>query len=154
MSINIQNELDNLVKNNYKQRFKWELDDTKNVDRKKILESILNGYETKSEQTIVDEKKKKMFDEIDKQIFKQKWSKLSDHHKEIKIKEYIDEKYSKYEKKDILLNNIITILKSGKTKIDRYINYDNTIDNPKIIEIMDIVDDNILTTKSKRKIMA
>jgi len=150
MNNNIQNELDSLIKNNHKYRFELEYNDTEDIDRKKSLTSLLNKYETKSEQSIVDEKKKKMFDEIDRQVFRQKWSKLSEHHKEIKIREYVNDKYSKYEKKETLLNNLITLLKSGKSKIDKYVNYDNTLSTPKIVEITDIIGDNIVVSKPKK----
>lgn len=147
MSLNFQNELDAIIKDNYKYRFSTELENTHDNDRKSKISCILDQYETKTEQQIVDEKKRKMFEEVDKQAFKQNWGKLSEYHKEAKIKEYIDNKYSDYEKKNILLDNLLTILRSSRTAIDKYILYDNMDVNPKIIEIKGIVEDNISTKK-------
>ena len=151
MSLNFQNELDTIIKDNHKYRFSTELENTSDNERKPKILSILNQYETKTEQQLVDEKKKKMFDEVDKQAFKQKWSKLSEYHKEMKIKQYVNEKYATYKNKAILLENLVNILHSSKTAIDKYVTYDNLQTDPKIIEIKDITNDTISLKKTTIK---
>lgn len=153
MNQEIINEIETIVKSNIVFRFGLELANTQDVERKKSIQNILQHYSNSKEENNVKDKIDKMFEQIDKQIFTQKWSKLSDFHKEIKIKEYIEEKYINHKNKNKLLELLLDYLKNKKLKTDKIINYDSKIS--KIIEIKNLIelDDNfIIETKTKKNI--
>lgn len=139
MEQSIYNEIESLVKSNIIFRFGLELSNTQDSQRKKDIQNILQRYETKREEENIKEKREKMFEQIDKEVFKQKWTKLSDFHKEIKIKEYVEEKYNSHKNKNLLLNLLIETLKEGKLKTEKFIKYDSK--NSKIAEINNLLEE-------------
>lgn len=98
MSLNITNELDELVKSLKLYHFKNELNfnlsqnNDKNQDNINLLTKIINNLE-KIE--LVDNKNKiqETFNEIDKMVYKRPWKKIPNFHKTVKIKEYLNENY-------------------------------------------------------------
>ncbi|ARF09244.1 hypothetical protein Catovirus_2_193 [Catovirus CTV1] len=138
MEQSVCNEIESLVKSNIMFRFGLELSGTEDPDRKKNIQTILQKFGTRQHNESVKEKREKMFNDIDKAVFKQKWSKLSDHHKEIKIKEYIDQKYEKHKNKNQLTELLLSSLKEGKFKTDKFIKYDPRRSN--ITEICHLVE--------------
>lgn len=65
-----------------------------------------------------------LFKEIDKYIYKQKWSRLSQQHKIIKIKEYIEIKILNTSNKKKILEKIEQLIIENKFKTKKYIIYD------------------------------
>ena len=92
-SKNISEQINDLIKSNKLYSFGLELNNTDNLERKNKLVEIMKIYENKS----IENKRDDFFDKLDKQIYKQKWTKLQNFHKIIKIKEYVNENYDQHE---------------------------------------------------------
>lgn len=100
--------------------------DTLKIEKLENIIALMG--ETKGE-TKKKNKKDEFFGKIDNAVFAQKWKYLSQYHKNIKLKEYI-ESICKRENCDI--NNLEKLLLDND-KINKYVVYDNVI--MKITEI-------------------
>jgi predicted RND superfamily exporter protein len=154
---NIYNEIENLIKDNISYRFKLEKNDPNIQDPKRleILEKIINNLEVKNEikkdKDIKEEtediknkdikpknKIENMFDNIEKEIYKQTWNRIKPYYREKKIIEYIEDTYKKYTEKDMenIKNFIKEKINEGFFKTQKSVNYDNKLG--KIIAINDL----------------
>ena len=150
MASSIYNEIESLTKSNLSFRFALELSNTTDPERKKNISNIISKLENKSNDELVKEKREKMFEVIDVQVFKQKWSRLQNFHKEPKILEYVNDNYKDHKNKDKLLEMLNNELKENKLKTEKFIKYDpNTTKITQIIGLVETDDDFKLEIKKK-----
>lgn len=100
MISDITNELDDLAKSFKLYRFRTELDfyqsqdDNIYADRINSLTNIIINLENISKEKNNSKNKiRNAFDEIDKLVYKKPWKKIPNFHKDIKIKEYLLERF-------------------------------------------------------------
>jgi len=72
-------------------------------------------------------------------VYRQKWLKLQNFHKENKINEYIEEKYKDHQNKNQLRDLLLEYLNENKFKTEKYIKYDSIA--TKIIDIVGLVEE-------------
>jgi hypothetical protein len=91
----IEIDIQNIVKDNKRFHFQIELSlvDKNDVDRISKFEKIIKKLDYVPIKSNSEEKHKKMFEEIDKQVYAQPWNKLQKFHKETRIENYINEKF-------------------------------------------------------------
>lgn len=144
MNTSVQNEIDSIIKSNILCRFGLELTNTQDSERKKQITQILSNYNNiKNDDELIKEKREKMFEDIDKNVYKQKWSKLQSFHKETKLTEYVNATYNNHPNKEKILNFLLNELKNEKFKNEKIINYDPK--NSKITNIINLeVTDDII----------
>jgi hypothetical protein len=131
----IGKEIEILVKDNMRFRFQLELSKTSDNGRKDTIGKILNNLDNKNTASEVDtmNKKNKIFDDLDKRIYSQPWTKLKSFQKETKIKDYVNEKFNSYVGKDQVLNLLMSALEKKELNKTSDVEYDTT--NMKIINI-------------------
>lgn len=135
----VYSDIESLIKSNMVFRFGLELSKTSDSDRKQTINNILTRLENKNTEISVKEKREKMFEDIDKKVYRQKWLKLQNFHKENKINEYIEEKYKDHQNKNQLRDLLLEYLNENKFKTEKYIKYDSIA--TKIIDIVGLVEE-------------
>lgn len=126
MTESIYNEIGSIIKSNIIYRFALELDDTNDKERKIQISKVIALLNNKTSEESVKIKKNKMFEDIDIQVYNQKWSKLDNYHREVKIKEYIKREYNDHKYKEQLLEILLEKLNDNKLKTRKYIRYDSS----------------------------
>lgn len=91
----METDIQNIVKDNKRFHFQIELSlaDKNDVDRISKFDKIIKKLDYVPVKSNSEEKHKKMFEEIDKQVYAQPWNKLQKFHKETRIENYINEKF-------------------------------------------------------------
>jgi len=175
MDDTISNEIANLARIYESDRFNCELKYYNDINKNGEYDNHINDlnkiikYNKKKNQKEKSDKPEKekitnarkklnnIFNNVDKYIFQQPWKKLSEHHKTIKLKEFVEDRYlnktneENQEKKD-LEEKLINALKKNKLP-DKYIVYDQI--QSKIIEIKILQKDsenkyNLIYNKNKK----
>lgn len=118
-------EIESLIKDNKRFRFELELSQTSNVDRKTQITNILKTLNEKIEEPVND-KHKKMFDALEKEIYKQPWNKLKSFHRDVKIKEFVEKTYTDNPKKPQILELLLEALGNGELNTMKKVSYDTT----------------------------
>lgn len=128
----ITNELDNLAKSLKLYRFKGELNfyqsqnDNKYSDKINQLIKIIDNLEdSQCTEDISRNKILNVFDEINKMTYMKPWKKLPDFHKNVKIKEYLDEKYKDNKNDRNTIEGLLTVaIENKELNKDEYVTYD------------------------------
>lgn len=136
--LTVSNEIEYLIKDNKTYRFASELSHTQNNDRKEQLRTIVSSLQVKPVIDTTKDKISKMFNDVDKEIFKQPWAKLRNNHKEVKIKEYIEEHYNNSVNKKQLLELLTDALAAGHYKTNKHVDYNQK--TSKITNIKNIIE--------------
>lgn len=99
--------IDTIIKDNMRFRFQLELSQTQDQQRKDQINKILDKLYNTTQIETKPNKLQKMFEQLDIEIYKQPWSKLKLHQREVKLREYIEEKYNTEPNKQTILTTII-----------------------------------------------
>jgi hypothetical protein len=151
-TVAIEKEIEQLIKNNMKFRFDLELSKTseEEKERREQIVKIIANLDYKQEEPKTSEKRQKMFDDIEKQIYKQPWHKMRDHHKEVKLSEFVNEVYKDHKEKDNIMKLIMKGLANGDLKNEKGVIYDSF--ESKIKEIVNLKEnDGIFVLEKKVK---
>jgi archaellum biogenesis ATPase FlaH len=114
--LEIENELLQISKENKLFRFNLEKSKTNDLEKKKLIEQILNEINNvKKEEVIIDK-----MDDLEKSFYRQTWGKLNNDLKLDKITEYMIEHNLEEEEKIELINRF----NNNQFKTAKYIDYD------------------------------
>lgn len=120
----VLNDIESIVKDNYIYRFKNELLNCIDEDRKKDLKNIIAGF---SIQKI--EKKENKLDDYLKTIhdaaYKKNWSRLTDFHKKEKLIEYVKNLNLEKEESEKLQKKLLNKLSKNEISL-KEVEYDST----------------------------
>ena len=127
----IESIVESIVKNNKKFRFKNELDVTKDKDRQTQIKTILNQLEGNKEILNIDnnnarDKLNLIFDKIDIETLKNKWSKLKIEQRIDRLNKFFDT-LPDGKNKDSVLKELIELVNNKKLKTVKEVVY-NTHD--------------------------
>lgn len=156
----IINEIESIIRDNRIFQYTAELSNTNDPQKKDKLIKIIQELKVTTEQENNDttrKKKEQLIENIENHIYKQPWNKLKDFQRELKLMEFIEEKYNNHKNK----NNLIILLKKeiNNLKTNKSVKYNSEqmkIDSiPNLQEInedfkMDYSNDNVKNNKSKK----
>lgn len=138
MYTNPNADIDTIKNNNYVFKIQFEIDYLKSKEktfgltpeeiesRIVMLENMLAGKMETRKKTIT-EQKNDMFQEFDKYAFKKQWNKLQSIHKNVKIKEFIEDAYGKGEMQTNIINDLSKYVNDNKINTKKYVVYDPNI---------------------------
>jgi hypothetical protein len=104
----INSSFGTLITDNMRFRFQLELSQTTDQARKDMITNILKTYDVQEIQTEQPNKVQKMFENLDREIFKQPWSKLKLHQREVKLREYVNDKYKDNPDKEEVMTLLVS----------------------------------------------
>jgi hypothetical protein len=139
IQMSISNELDNLAKLFKIHRLNNELNYYKNnnnneADTEKIEHLTKTVQTLENEKYNIKNKIQNAFEEIDKMVYKCCWKKLPEFHKTLKLKEYLDDKYSdRQQDREIIEKILLSAIKNKSINNNDCVTYD-----PAICKITDI----------------
>lgn len=133
--MSVDSQIDQLVRENMIHRFASELQNTTGEERKEQIREILRITQ-RSEKDPMEAKNKllKIYSNIDTELLKRKWTKLSDLQKKDRLREYAKRTIVDEKKRKKVENKIIKML-NDKTLKQKQVNYDNVIGQIKSIDI-------------------
>jgi len=141
----ISNEINHLKKDEIKSFDANEIQKRLNILESYLVE-VTNKQETNNDIKSQSSGKITMFDEIEKYIYKKPWNRLQNHHRIVKIKEYIEKNHKDNENELIAL--LIPAINNNNLNSMKHVNYDapseTIIDIPALI-----LDDKTNTYKLK-----
>lgn len=122
-STSMDNQIDDIIRENKVYRFALEFQYATSEERKSHLKEILKMYEPRDKQIEENARTKlnKIFDTIEENSLKKKWSKLTLNQKKDRIKFFINNKKIK-----LTENNVIEMLENGTLK-STYVDYDSEV---------------------------
>ena len=148
----IDNQIDEIVKENMIHRFASELQNTESDDRKKKLREILKLLQRQPEQNARD-KINEMCDEVDVELLKRNWTKLTLLQKQDRIKTFVRSLKDNADKPSIE-SKLLEMLADGQLK-SKLVDYDNADGKILSIKIPNLIpsddessDDNVMTDSS------
>ncbi len=120
----VLNDIESIIKENYIYRFKNELSNCIDEDRKKDLKNIIAGFSIQK-----TEKKENKLDDYLKTIqdaaYKKNWSRLTDFHKKEKIIEYVKKLNLEKEESEKLQKKLLNKLSKNEISL-KEVEYDST----------------------------
>jgi hypothetical protein len=131
-NLNIDHDVDNIIKEAKKFRFQIELSQTNNSEKKEIIQKIINNIENIQEANDPN-KNKNILSDFTNNVYHQPWTKLKVFHKEDRINKFVDDKFKNDPNKDEILQLLIDKCKDGYLNKKEVVNYDTV--TGKIIEI-------------------
>lgn len=135
----IKQNIDNMIRTNMLYRFNCELQVSEDKDRRQVITHIIEKINNNINENIcVKDKRERMFKQIDIDVYKQKWSRLQQFHKENRINKYIDSKYTNHKDKEILRKKLLENLNNNIYKTEKFVKYD--IKNACIIDIINYIE--------------
>ena len=124
----VDNQIDELVKENMIHRFASELQNTTGEERKKEIREILQILQrTKNIENDLKgarDKLKKIYDNIDNEALKRKWNRLTALQKQNRIKDFLKTTIKDEKTREITEKKIISMLEEGKLK-QKFVEYDH-----------------------------
>lgn len=145
----VDNQIDEIVKDNKLFRFASELQDTTDSERKKHLNIIIQLLQGKHPDD-AHKKLQELYTYIDKQIYKQTWTKLTKDQKIIKIKEFVKDTINDSEERESIENELIQLINKGKLKTIRDVTYDSEQSKIITISVLKKVNEKYIIDKKKK----
>jgi hypothetical protein len=145
----IDNQIDEIIKDNKLFRFASELQDTTDDERKKQLKIIIQLLQGK-EPDDAHKKLHEMYKDIDKQIYEQRWTKLTKAQKIVKIKEFLKSNISDSEERKNIETELIQLVNNGRLRTIRDVTYDSKQSKIITISILKFNDGKYLIDKKKK----
>jgi hypothetical protein len=145
----VDNQIDEIIKDNKIFRFASELQGTTDSERKKQLKTIIHvlqgaQYEN-SHQKIVE-----MYDDIDKHIYEQRWVKLNKEQKKFKINEFLNETIKDQDNKNIIKTEMNELIDKNKLRTIKDVEYDSKTSKIINIFILKNIDGKFIIDKKKK----
>lgn len=106
-----------------------------------MLDDMLAG-KMKTRKITIAEQKNDMFQEFDKYAFKKQWNKLTAIHKNIKIKEFIEDTYGKGDMQNNIINDLSKYINDNKINTKKYVVYDPNLGKILTLTCLTVDNDN------------
>lgn len=131
----MQDQIDDIIRENKIHRFLLELQHTKCLERKEHVKQILNSLQYNFKN--INEGKNKM-DELQKEMcdsaLKKSWARLSHDQRNDRINEFVNRTIKDKNIKNMMLDKFIDMLENGELK-NNYVIYDKEIGSIESIEL-------------------
>ena len=125
----VDNQIDELVKENMIHRFASELQNTTGEERNKEIREILQILQrvknTENDLKGARDKLKKIYDNIDNEALKRKWNRLTALQKQNRIKDFLKTTIKDEKTRGITEKKFISMLEEGKLK-QKFVEYDRS----------------------------
>jgi uncharacterized protein with von Willebrand factor type A (vWA) domain len=122
----IDAELQTIIKDNKRFHFTLELAHTTDPDHKDKLNAAISKLNYTQMESNSAEKHKKIFDDIDRQVYAQPWNKLQKFHKETRIELFVNEKFKDNKNKQHYRDMLLKSLENGELNTVKIVTYNSS----------------------------